>query len=130
MIAVAASLGRPALVVASSGRVSGKSSKGKRFEAKFGAKVKDAKKKLDKMLDEAKESFEKFEKMHKERVDKLGDIAKGDIEVVREAFDVEAAHEWGGDEEREDWSDAWDVDAEETIDVEFIPHNSRGRNDK
>ena len=76
MFSVTASLGRPALTVASSGRPTGRTSKkGKRFEAKFGAKIKEVKKDLDKMLGDAKESFEKFEKMHKENVDKLGDIA-------------------------------------------------------
>ena len=131
MFAVTASLGRPALVMASSGRPAGKSSKkGQRFEAKFGAKIKGVKKDLDKLLDEAKESFAKFEKMHKENIDKLGDIANHDIEILKNAFSIDdSVHAWEDDESPDSWFGPVNPD-EETIDVEFIPHNSRGRNDK
>ena len=134
MIAVAASLGRPALVVTCGVRPAGRRASNPRrgartqFGAKIDAKIKDAKKSVDRMLEEAKESLKRFETMHKTRLDKLGDIAKDDIAVLKEAFDVDAAHEWGGDEEKEGGPDTWAID--ETIDVEFTPHASRGRNDK
>jgi hypothetical protein len=131
MFSVTASLGRPALTVASSGRPTGRTSKkGKRFEAKFGAKIKEVKKDLDKMLGDAKESFEKFEKMHKENVDKLGDIANHDIEILKNAFSIDdTAHGSDDDENPDSWFSPVSCD-EDTIDVEFVPHPSRGRNDK